>query len=494
MNWLQALPILCPMVLGLGLLVWQPQSKKARSGYVMLSVLATAALSFASIAVAAGADVSPSCTLVRFSSEFSISLRIDGVSMVYGAIVSALWPLVTLYSLDYMSHEGHENRFFSFWIISFGVVLGVAFAEDFLTLYFFYELLTLATLPIVMHFMDEKARYAGRKYLVYSLSGAAFAFIGIVFLLNYGTTLDFTYGGVLDMARVAGNEGTLLAVFVVAFFGFSVKAAVFPFHGWLPDASVAPTPVSALLHAVAVVKAGAFAVLRLIYFGFGADFLRGTTAQDIVMGATIITIVYGSARALRTPHLKRRLAFSTVSNLSYILFALTLMLPAGLTGALTHMVYHAVVKITMFCCAGAIIEKSGREYIYEFEGIGWRMPVVFATFTVSALALIGLPPLGGFAGKWMICSAAVMSGDPVAYLGIGALILSTLLTTLYMMTIFVRAWFPVGAVDAEALAKTHDPGKAMTIPLVVLAAAGVILAMLSDRLIDFLQLVGANSF
>ena len=492
MAWLQAVPILLPMLLGAGLLIWQPRDRRARSAYILLSVLATAGLSFAAIAVAAAPGPAPACTLVRFSSVFSISLRIDGASMVYGSIVSALWPLITLYSLDYMSHEGHENRFFGFWIASFGVVLGVAFAEDFLTLYFFYELLTLATLPLVMHFMDEKARYAGREYLVFSLSGAAFAFIGIVYLLHYSATLDFTYGGVLDLALAAGHEPALQAVFVLAFFGFGVKAAIFPFYKWLPDASVAPTPVSALLHAVAVVKAGAFAVLRLIYFGFGADFLRGTPAQSIVMTAAIVTIIYGSARALRTPHLKRRLAFSTVSNLSYILFALTVMLPAGLTGALTHMVYHAVVKITMFCCAGAIIQKSGREYIYEFEGLGRRMPVVFGTFTVSALALIGMPPLGGFAGKWMICSAAVLSANPLAYVGIGALILSTLLTTLYMMPIFVRAWVPVGALDTEALAKVHDPGAAMTVPLLVLAAAGVVLALLSDPLTAFLQAVGLN--
>lgn len=493
MNWIQALPVLLPLLLGLGLLILQPGSTRVRNLYVMAAVVLTAALSFAAMFLTVDGQTPASCTLVRFSAEFSISLRIDGVSRVYGSIVSVLWPLVTLYGLDYMSHEGRRNRFFAFWIASFGVVLGVAFSEDFLTLYFFYELLTLATLPLVMHYMDEKARYAGRKYLVYSLSGAAFAFIGIVFLLNYGFNLDFTYGGVLDPALIGGQEATLRAVFVLAFFGFGVKSAIFPLHAWLPDASVAPTPVSALLHAVAVVKSGAFAVLRLIYFGFGADFLRGTAAQDVVMLATIVTIVYGSARALRTPHLKRRLAFSTVSNLSYILFSLTLMIPAGLAGALTHMVYHALVKITMFCCAGAIIHSSGREYIYEFEGLGRRMPVAFATFFISALALIGLPPLGGFVGKWMICSAAVISGDPLAYLGIAALILSTLLTTLYMMTIFVRAYFPVGALDLEALEKARDPGRAMTIPLVLLAASGVVLALFSDPLTAFLQAVAAGA-
>ncbi len=493
MHCFLMLPVLFPILAGGCLLALRPSSGKARNVFIMTVVLVTAALALFAVWLSyRSGSGALACTLVRFSERFSISLRIDGASMVYGAIVSVLWPLITLYALDYMTHEGAENRFFSFWLMSFGVVLGIAFAEDFLTLYLFYEFLTLATLPLVMHAMDDKARYAGRKYVLYSISGAAFAFIGIVFLLNYGTTLNFTYGGVLDGALVAGNENTLLRVFVFAFFGFGVKAAVFPFHGWLPDASVAPTPVTALLHAVAVVKAGAFAVMRLIYFGFGADFLRGTYAQKIVMAAAIVTIVYGSARALRTPHLKRRLAFSTVSNLSYILFAFTVMTPAGLTGGLTHMVYHAFIKITLFSCAGAIIQKGGKEYTYEMEGLGKAMPVVMATFTLCSVALMGIPPLGGFAGKWMIAAAAVPGGDPMAYAGIAALILSTLLTTLYMMTVVVRAYFPVGELDREALGRIHDPGGLMTVPLVTLTVSGVVLALCSDRRIAFLQLIGGG--
>ena len=496
MNRFLTLPILLPVVLGIGLLILQPKSRKVRDRYVMASSLVTSVLSLTCIVLTYLHDSGYlACILVSFSEMFSISLRIDGASMVYGGIVSVLWPLVTAYALDYMTHEGHENRFFGFWLMAYGVVLGVAYSEDFLSLYFFYEVLTLTTLPLVMHAMDEKARYAGRKYLVYSLSGAAFAFIGIVFLLNYGVGhLNFTYGGILDPALTAGNEQTLEVAFVAAFFGFGVKAAVFPFHGWLPDASVAPTPVSALLHAVAVVKAGAFAVLRLIYYGFGANFLLGSWAQTVAMVATIVTIVYGSARALRTPHLKRRLAFSTVSNLSYILFALTLMTPAGIVGGMTHMIYHAFTKITMFCCAGAIIVKSGREYVYELENFGKAMPVVFATFTVSSFALIGMPPLGGFAGKWMIAEAAVASVNPLAYAGIGALILSTLLTTLYMMTIVVRAYFPVGELDQAALERVHDPAKSMWVPLVLLTAAGVVLALLSDTVIHFLWTVVPRSW
>lgn len=495
MHQFLTLPILAPVVMGLVLLLWQPKDRFVRNSYIMVATMLTSALSLGCIYLTyiQGSNAL-ACILVQFSEFFSISLRIDGASMVYGAIVSVLWPVVTVYALDYMAHEGHESRFFGFWLMAFGVVLGVAYSEDLLSLYFFYELLTLSTLPLVMHTMDEKARYAGRKYIVYSLSGAAFAFIGLVFLLNYGVGhLNFVYGGVLDPARVAGNEQTLLIVFVAAFFGFGVKAAIFPFHGWLPDASVAPTPVSALLHAVAVVKAGAFAVMRLIYFGFGTDFLRGSWAQTVVMCATIATIVYGSARALRTPHLKRRLAYSTVSNLSYILFAFTLMSPAGLLGGMTHMVYHAFIKITMFCCAGAIIHQSGREYVYELEDCGRAMPVVFATFTLSSFALIGLPPLGGFAGKWMIAEGAVASGSPLAYGGIGALILSALLTTLYLITIVARAYFPIGELDREALARLRDPGKGMTVPLVVLTAAGVVLALCSNRIIAFLTLVANNT-
>ena len=484
-------PILAPVLLGLGLLIWHPVNRRVRSIYIMAACLLTSALSFLCIILTYqhGGDLL-ACILVRFSEAFSISLRIDGASMVYGAIVSCLWPLVTVYALDYMSHEGHESRFFAFWLMAYGVVLGVAYSEDFLSLYLFYELLTLTTLPLVMHSMDEKARYAGRKYVIYSLSGAAFAFIGLVFLLNYGVGhLNFTYGGVLDPNLVVGQEDTLLLVFTAAFFGFGVKAAIFPFHGWLPDASVAPTPVSALLHAVAVVKAGAFAVLRLIYFGFGADFLHGTWAQAVVMTGTIVTIVYGSARALRTPHLKRRLAFSTVSNLSYILFAFTLMSPAGMVGGMTHMVYHAFIKITMFCCAGAIIHCSGKEYVYDLEDFGRVMPVVFGVFTVVSFGLIGVPPLGGFAGKWMISEAAVASGNTLAYVGIAALILSTLLTTLYLITIVARAYFPIGELDTAMLAKVHNPGRTMTVPLVILAASGVVLALCSNQVIGFLQLV-----
>ena len=485
------LPILIPMLMGLGLLIWQPKISWVRKAYVITAAVLTSAIAFLSIYMnhVGGSDLL-ACILVRFSDLFSISLRLDGAGMVYGSLVAALWPLATIYALDYMSHEGHENRFFAFWLITYGVVLGIAFAEDFLSLYFFYELMTLSCLPMVMHTMDAKARFAGRKYLIYSLAGASFAFMGIVFLLQYGVGhLNFTYGGVLDPNKIVGNETALLVAFVAAFFGFGVKAAIFPFHSWMPDLVVSPTPVSALLHAVAVVKGGVFAIVRLIYFGFGTAFLSGTWAQDVVMAAAIVTIVYGSARALRTPHLKRRLAFSTLSNLSYILFSLTLMSPMGLAGGLTHMVYHAFTKITMYCCAGAILHATGKEYVYEMEGLGRRMPVTFALFTLSSFALVGVPPLGGFAGKWVISEAAVASVDPLAYVGIGALILSTLLTALYLLTLVARAFFPVDGNVPACLEDAHDPGHGTLVPMALMTVSGVVLALFSDPLIRLMQTI-----
>ncbi|MCD8154511.1 MAG: proton-conducting membrane transporter [Clostridiales bacterium] len=380
--------------------------------------------------------------LFRFTSNLTLSFRLDSLGTVFCALISALWPLATLYAFEYMKHEEHEKFFFMFYTITFGITMGIALAEDLVTMYCFYEMLTLATFPLVLHTLTREAVLASRTYLYYSLGGAAFAFIGVIFILIYGTTPDFTAGGVLDLAAIGSRTNLLLLIYVFCFFGFSVKAAMFPFSGWLPKAGVAPTPVTALLHAVAVVKAGAFAIIRITYYSFGTEFLRGTWAQTAVLVPVIFTIVYGCSRALKETHLKRRLAWSTVSNLSYILFGVALMSPAGLVGALCHMVFHAVMKICSFFCAGAVIYRSGREYIFQLDGLGRKMPRVFGIFTLAGMALMGVPGLCGFVSKWNLVKAAVDSQNPLAYVGIAALMVSALLTAIYMMTIAVRAFFP----------------------------------------------------
>ena len=430
--------------------------------------------------------------LAHFTGDLSICFRVDGLGMVFAGLLSALWPFATLYSFEYMTKESHENIFFMFYTMTYGVTLGIALAANLLTMYFFYELLTLVTVPLVMHTLTREAILASRKYLYYSLGGAAFAFIGLIMVIVYGTTTDFVPGGVLDPAKIGDRTNLLLLIYVMAFLGFGVKAAVCPFNSWLPQAGVAPTPVTALLHAVAVVKSGAFAIMRLTYYSFGTDFLRGTWAQTTVMLIVMFTIVYGCSRAVKETHLKRRLAYSTISNLSYILFGVVIMTPLGLAGALCHLVFHAVMKISSFFCAGAVIHQTEKTYVRELDGLGYRMPCVFGVFTVSALALMGVPGLAGFISKWYLAQAAVSSGNPVAYCGVACLLVSALLTAIYMLTIVVRAFFPGRDFDDSTVRNYRDPNWKMLLPLFVFTFFILLFGLHSQPLVDFLCRVAAG--
>ncbi len=432
--------------------------------------------------------------LAHFTGDLSICFKVDGMGMVFAGLVSALWPFATLYAFEYMTKEEHEKIFFLFYTMTYGITLGIALSANLLTMYFFYELLTLVTVPLVMHTLTREAILASRKYLYYSLGGAAFAFIGLIMIIIYGTTTDFILGGVLDLTKIGGRTNVLLFVYVMAFLGFGVKAAVFPFNSWLPQAGVAPTPVTALLHAVAVVKSGAFAIIRLTYYSFGVDFLKGTWAQTTVMLVVMFTIVYGCSRAVKETHLKRRLAYSTISNLSYILFGVTIMTPLGLVGALTHLIFHAVIKICSFFCAGAIIHQTERQYVHELDGMGYRMPCVFGIFTVSALALMGVPGLAGFISKWNLASAAVDSGNPVAYFGIVWLLVAALLTAIYMLTIVVRAFFPGKDFDDSSIKEFKDPNWKMLLPLFVFVFFIIAFGLYSQPLTDFFRDVAAGLY
>ncbi len=412
-----------------------------------------------------------SFTLMHFTGDLTISFQLDGLGSVFAALVSSLWPLATLYAFEYMKHESHERIFFLFYTVTYGVTLGIALSGNMITMYFFYELLTLVTFPLVLHTLTREAVLAARKYLYYSLGGAAFAFVGVIFMIVYGTGEGFVLGGTLHLSRIGTRVNLLLLIYVFAFFGFGVKAALCPFNSWLPKAGVAPTPVTALLHAVAVVKSGAFAIMRLTYYCFGTEFLRGTWAQNVVMTAAIITIVYGCSMAVKERHLKRRLAYSTISNLSYILFGVTIMTPLGLVGALSHMVFHGIMKICSFFCAGAVIYKTGKTYVYELEGLGRKMPKVFGIFTVSALALMGVPGLCGFISKFNLASAAVDSENVLAYFGIGALLISALLTATYMFSIIIRAFFPKAGLSFDSIKDVEDPNWLMMVPLCLFVIA-----------------------
>lgn len=435
--------------------------------------------------------------LAKFTGDLAIAFRVDGMGMVFAGLVSFLWPLATLFSFEYMTKEKHEKIFFMFYTITYGVTLGIALADNILTMYFFYELLTLVTVPLVMHTLTREAILASRKYLYYSLGGAAFAFIGMIFIIIYGTTTEFVLGGVLDMGKIGNRGNILLLIYVIAFMGFGVKAAICPFNSWLPQAGVAPTPVTALLHAVAVVKAGAFAILRLTYYSFGADFLRGTWAQYVVMGIVMFTIVYGCSRAVKETHLKRRLAYSTISNLSYILFGATIMTPLGMVGALAHMVFHAFMKICSFFCAGAVMHQTGKTQVYELDGLGKSMPVTFGCLAVASFSLMGIPLFGGFISKWNLVQAAfACEGSWLPCAGVAVILYSALMTGIYMLTVLVRACFPKREkqrTETEPERKYRDPGWMMLVPLLIFAALILFWGLHSSSLMRLLTEIGGEA-
>ena len=430
--------------------------------------------------------------LFRFTGNLRVSFHLDGMGKVFAALAAALWPLAALYSFEYMKNDSNEKSFFMFYVITYGVTLGIAMADNILTMYFFFEMMSLVTLPLIMHTRTREAVLASRRYLYYMLGGAAFAFIGMIFILSYGTTSTFVPGGVLDLNKIGDKTNMMLLVHVLCFLGFGVKTAIWPFSGWLPRAGVAPTPVTALLHAVAVVNTGAFATMRITYYSFGTGLLRGTWAQSVVLLLVIFTILYGCSRALKETHIKRRLAWSTVSNLSYILFGVALMSPLGLAGALCHMLFHSFMKIGSFFCAGAVMHETGRSYVHELDGLGRKMPGVFVIFTICGMALMGVPGLAGFVSKWQLAQAAVASENPLAWVGVMALLASALLTAIYMLTISVRAFFPGKEFDYDTVPDVSDPGWMMLLPLVIFVAVIVLFGLHSQPFVEYLQSVASS--
>ncbi len=407
--------------------------------------------------------------LVHFTERLTFELQFDGLGRFFAGIVATLWPLTVLYAFEYMDDDPRQGVFFAFFTITYGVTLGVAMAGNIFTLYCFYELLTLSTVPLVMHTRTRDAVRAARTYFAMSLGGAAFAFISMIYL-------------VMGQPEVPGLSSQLF--FLCGFFGFGVKAAVFPLHLWLPRASVAPTPVTALLHAVAVVKAGVFALIRLLWCGYGPAAIRGTAVHHIALCFVCFTILFGSTMAVREQHFKRRMAYSTVANLSYILFGVLMLNVRGLQAALLHMAFHAEIKVLGFFAVGSVMHHTGRSYLSQLAGLGRRMPVTFGCFTVSALALIGIPPFCGFVSKWSLLRAAADTGTVTILIGAGCLLISALLTAVYCLTVVQRAYFPDNASDLSGLGDVREAGPLMLVPMVILAAAVLLTGLFSGRILD----------
>ncbi len=482
------LTLLVPLIAGAAMAFIRFPSGKARAIYVESAVCLTSLMVLSLLLT----RTSETVILYNLMEKLPLAFRLDGPACVFAGLVAVLWPIASLYAFEYMKHEERDNTFMAWYTMTYAVTLAVAFSANLFSLYVFYECLTLITLPLVIHKKDTLSIRAGRKYLTYSITGAALAFIAMVCIIFYAGTTDFVLGGVLTAEMTAGHETLLLGVFLLAFVGFGTKAAVFPMHAWLPAASVAPTPVTALLHAVAVVNTGAFAVLRVIYYSFGADFLAGTWGQTVALLLACVTIVFGSSMAVKEQHLKRRLAWSTISNLSYMLMGAALMSPAGMVGSMTHMVMHGVTKITLFYCAGAILVRTGKEYIQDVRGYGKLMPVTCAAFVVAGMSLVGTPPLSGFVSKFNLLSAAADAGA-LGVVAIAALIISAILTAIYLFTVIGPMYFrPLNADMAHLADFNRDPNWMMLVPFGLLLALVIGLGLWGAPLVSFLKDVAAG--
>lgn len=384
-----------------------------------------------------------------------------------------------------MKHEESEDRFFAFFIIAEGALLGMDYASNLVAMYIFFEMVTLSGLPLILHSLKKEAIFSALKYLFYSIAGAFMALLGILFLSRYASTLDFVAGGSLNMAATAGHENLLRGILFTAVVGMGTKAGLYPMHGWLPAAHpVAPAPASAVLSAV-IAKSGVLGILRFIYYVIGPEFLRGTWVQYTWLVLAMFTVFMGSMMAYRENVLKKRLAYSTVSQVSYVLLGLFLLSGAGVKGALMHTIFHAVIKTGLFLAAGAVIVHTGKTKVDELLGIGKKMPGTIWCFTFFGLALVGIPPFSGFVSKWYLASAAISSNiNIVSWLAPVILLVSALLTAGYLLTITVNGFFP-----GKEYADTTQIGesKIMLLPLVILAAAALLLGIFSGALSGWLD-------
>lgn len=424
--------------------------------------------------------------LFAIGENMNIYFHADKMGRIFMTIVTIVLPLVGIYAFEYMGHYEEEKRFFGFYLMVYGVLLALSYAGNIVTFYLFYEMMSIFSMPLVFHFRTREAIMAGLKYLFYSLTGAYCVLFGIYFLSQYSTTIDFVPGGTLDMTKVAGNEGLLLVVAMSMIIGFGVKAGMIPLHAWLPNAHpIAPAPASAALSSI-IVKMGVFGVMRVVYYLFGANFLRGTWVQYTWITLTLITVFFGSMMAYREKVFKKRLAYSTVSQVSYILFGMALLHPQALTGSLLHILFHAVIKSALFMSAGAIIYKCGVERVDEMKGIGKKMPIVMWCYTLCSLALIGIPPASGFISKWYLATGSLATGLPViSWLGPVVLLLSALLTAGYLLPISIDGFFPGPDFDYKHLTK-KDPTKQMLVPIMILAALAVLFGVFPNFFVDYM--------
>ena len=463
--------ILIPVAAGIAISAI-PMEDRTRKILYACSVLLTDAV--AVLAVMGGGTL----RLSELSEGVAIIFRADTLGRCFLAVTILLYTSVLFYSFEYMKMEERIPTFYAFYLVSMGALIAECFAGNLVTMYLSFEFLTLTSMPLVLHERTKEAVAAGLKYLFYSVAGAMMGLLAIFFVYHFAKDPElFVYGGFLDPAKYTGAETVLLTAVLAGIVGFGAKAGMYPLHGWLPTAHpIAPAPASALLSAM-IAKGGVLAVIRLVYFSVGDEILRGTWAQYAWMCLATLTILMGSTMAFGEENLKKRLAYSTVSQISYIMLSLSLLTDAGLRGGLLHVFSHACAKGCLFLVAGVFIYKLRIRRVTELMGIGKTMPLTLACFTAASISLVGIPPMGGFTSKWAIATAAMDSGTGIfEVLGPVVLLISALLTAGYLLPVMVDGYFP-GAATGYEDEKKAEPGALMLVPMFILCAGSLLVGI-----------------
>ena len=420
-----------------------------------------------------------------------IGFRVDAFGLLFAMGASILWIATSFYSIGYMrsTNENSQTRYYTCFAVSLSMTIGVAFAANLFTMFLFYEGLTLITYPLVAHKETPEAKKGARKYVIYLL-GAAKAFIvaGIILTYNLAGTLEFSKSGIFPTLVQSAHPNLLYLIFTLFLFGFA-KCAIMPFHSWLPAAMVAPTPVSALLHAVAVVKTGVFTVLRVVLFIFGADLMREIGVDVFAITFSSLTIIIASLMALSRDNLKARLAFSTISQLSYIILGAVLLTPSAMIGGIIHITNHAFSKITLFFCAGSIYVSAHKTEVSQLNGIGKKMPWTMAAFTIATLSMIGVPPASGFITKWYLVIGS-LERHSIAVLAV--LLASSFLNAAYFVPIVYKAFFKTEDSETTQEVKSHENAVIkeipfMVVPLTLTAIVSMVLGLYPDFIVNIAE-------
>ena len=457
-------------LLAIPLIVASDRRPNLRESFTLIAAFAKAALVLSMLPwVLEGKQAE--FTLWQISPGIEFALRVDALGYVFAVVASVLWVLTSFYSIGYVrgAHEKKQTRYFASFALCLSATIGICFAANLLTFIVFFEMLTLATYPLVIHKETPAAIAAARKYLAYTLPAGLALLFAVAWTVSItGGATDFVPGGFLADAAI--SESGLRWLFLFFMLGVAVKAGIMPLHSWLPAAMAAPTPVSALLHAVAVVKAGVFGVLRVTGYVFGPEVLHEIDVWTILAWVAAITLTVGSLLALRQDNLKRRLAYSTVAHLSYIVLGAALLTPSSWSGAVMHLMFHATMKITLFFCAGAIYVRTHKENISEMHGIGRQMPITMLAFAVGSLGLAGVPGVNGFVSKWYLAVGSIEAGQPIF---VGLLLLSGVLNAAYFFPILHVAFFR----KSDEYASFSEAPALMVVPLALTALASIVLGI-----------------